>query len=156
MSYLFISIIVVVVLSGTLGSYTYKTELKSISKNEFLGDRRSSNGSLFDTKFAEGKSGVIPRDTGGNYGDLIYKFRSNSDTLLLREVVIADELYSNEQDLRWTVSINGARITSVRVLNFGRERAFCLRIDVAAGDAEVVLRIPSLVDPRVMIEIYGF
>lgn len=70
--------------------------------------------------------------------------------------MINEILTSEEQDIRWYVTISGARISSVRVLNFGRNRAYCLRIDVASGDVQVVLRILPLTDPRVMIEIYGY
>lgn len=75
---------------------------------------------------------------------------------MLRELVINQELASVEQDVHWSVSISGARITSVRVMNIGRERAYCLRIDVAGGDVQAIIRIPPLIDPRVLIEIYGY
>lgn len=97
-----------------------------------------------------------PRATSDNYGDLIYRWRENKDTLLVREVVINRELTSEESDLIWYVTVQGARITSVRVLNFGRSRAACYRIDVAGGDVQVVIRVPPLGDPRILIEVYGY
>ncbi|KAG5877162.1 hypothetical protein JTB14_031773 [Gonioctena quinquepunctata] len=136
-------------------AHNITTELKKVPSEDYLQEiTRDKDGVEFETRFAEGKS--VPPDNGGNYGDLIYKYRENKDTLLLREVVITEALSSYEQDIRWTVSISGGRVTSVRVLNFGRSRAYCLRIDVAAGDVQIFLRIPPLGDPRVMIEVYGY
>lgn len=78
--------------------FKYKTDFKLIKPHEVLEKRRNQNGTNFDSKFAAEKTS---RDNGGNYGDLLYKYRQNGDVLLLREVVIAEVLYSNDQDIRW-------------------------------------------------------
>lgn len=96
------------------------------------------------------------RAESDNWGDLIYKWRENRDTLLLREVIVNRELASHDRDLVLYATIRGARISSVRVLNFGRSRANCYRIDVAGGDVQVLIRTPALGDPRILIEVYGF
>ncbi|RZB73494.1 hypothetical protein BDFB_006499 [Asbolus verrucosus] len=114
-------------------------------------DRRESQ-----TASAKEVSRYIPQDTGGNYGDLICRYRENGDVLLLRELVIIDELSPSEQDVQWYASLNARRISSVRVLNIGRERAYCYRIEVAGADALAYVRVPPRHDPRVLIEIYGF
>nr|XP_023021592.1 uncharacterized protein LOC111509962 [Leptinotarsa decemlineata] len=150
-------LVMVFMMVSYISAHEFDTELITVSPQEYLAENVESRGGLrFDTKLAETISADLPPDNGGNYGDLIYKFRENKDTLLLREVVITDQLSSYEQNIRWTVSISGAQVTSVRVLNFGRSRAYCLRIDVAAGDVQIFLRVPVLGDPRVMIEVYGY
>ncbi|CAH0557359.1 unnamed protein product [Brassicogethes aeneus] len=99
----------------------------------------------------------LPPDQGGNYGDLIYRSRQNGDSLLVRDVVLIPSLDANEQDFQWYTSLPNARsISSVRMLNIGRQRAYTLRIDVAGQDAQVVFRVPSYADPRVLIEVYGY
>ncbi|CAH1970110.1 unnamed protein product [Acanthoscelides obtectus] len=129
-----------VVVAGEL--HEYKTEV------ELLTDERKVEERLDDPG--------VPPDNGGNYGDLIYRQRSNQDTLLLRELVLNQDLSSSTVDLRWVVSIPGSTITSVRVINVGRERGYCLRIDVQGGDVQVFIRIPPYRDPRIFIEVYGY
>lgn len=111
----------------------------------------NKNGNPVDTQIATNR-----RTGNDNFGDLIYKWRENRDRLLLREVVINRELTSDESDLVWYATIPGARISSVRALNFGRSRGACYRIDVAGSEVQVVIRIPPLGDPRIMIEVYGY
>ncbi|KAJ8921106.1 hypothetical protein NQ315_015904 [Exocentrus adspersus] len=130
-----------------------QSEIKTLTPEE--SSQVISAGIDGETVLADVSRGVPP-DNGGNYGDLVYRYREQKDRLLLREVVISQQLSSSEQDIHWSVSISGARINSVRVLNFGRQRAYCLRIDVAGSDAQAVIRVPPLFDPRIMIEIYGY
>ncbi|KAJ3654068.1 hypothetical protein Zmor_013282 [Zophobas morio] len=110
----------------------------------------------FTSAVAQGGGRYVPPDRGGNYGDLIYRYRENGDVLLLREVVVIDELSPSELEVQWYGSLKARRISSVRVLNVGRERAFCARIDVAGAEVAALLRLPPGCDPRVLIEIYGF
>lgn len=70
-------------------------------------------------------------------------------------MIVLSEISSDVQEVQWYVVTNVRRITSVRVLNFGRERAYAVRIDVAGNEAQAILRIPSNYDPRIMIEVYG-
>lgn len=76
--------------------------------------------------------------------------------LLLNEMVINEALSSTTIDINWTVSIPGARISSVRVLNLGRQRAYCVRIDVQGGDIQAILRLQPYYDPRVLIQVFGY
>nr|CAI5845835.1 unnamed protein product [Callosobruchus analis] len=122
--------------------HEYKTEVALLTDEEKLEERLGDPG--------------VPPDNGGNYGDLVYRRRSNQDTLLLRELVLNQDLSSATVDIRWVVSIPGSTITSVRVINVGRERGYCLRIDVQGGDVQVFIRIPPLYDPRIFIEVYGY
>lgn len=66
------------------------------------------------------------------------------------------EISSDVQEVQWYAVTSARRITSVRVLNFGRERAYAVRIDVAGNEAQAILRISPNYDPRIMIEVYGF
>ncbi|KAF7266325.1 uncharacterized protein LOC143203212 [Rhynchophorus ferrugineus] len=95
------------------------------------------------------------QDGYGNPGDLVYRYRESSDILQIRDVIVLPEISSDVQEVQWYAITRARRITSVRVLNFGRERAYTLRIDVAANEAQVILRIPPNYDPRIMIEVYG-
>ncbi|XP_066156357.1 uncharacterized protein [Euwallacea fornicatus] len=99
----------------------------------------------------------IAADNGyGNPGDLIYRYRESNDVLQIREVIVLPEISSDIQEVQWYAVTPARRITSVRVLNFGRERAYTLRIDVAGNEAQAILRIPPNYDPRILIEAYGF
>lgn len=98
----------------------------------------------------------IPQDYGGNYGDLILRYREDGDILLLRELLLIEELSASEVDIEWLATLNARRISSVRVLNIGRERAYCARIGIAERRAQVLLRVAPKRDPRVLVEIYGF
>ncbi|KAJ8961005.1 hypothetical protein NQ318_020309 [Aromia moschata] len=151
----FIVITLCVLLSKAMSEQTYSSDVKILTPEESL---KAISAAIQgeSTKLAEETGRSVPPDNGGNYGDLIHRYRENRDRLLLREVVVIRQLSSVEQDLQWTVSISGARVSSVRVLNFGRERAYGLRIDVAGGDVQAIIRIPPLYDPRIMIEIYGY
>ncbi|XP_030753834.1 uncharacterized protein LOC115880692 [Sitophilus oryzae] len=92
----------------------------------------------------------------GNTGDLIYRYRESQDILQIREVIVLPQLSSDEQEVQWYAVTDARRITTVRVLNFGRQRAYTLRIDVAGNEAQVILRVPPNYDPRIMIEVYGY
>ncbi|KAL1490364.1 hypothetical protein ABEB36_013073 [Hypothenemus hampei] len=93
----------------------------------------------------------------GNVGDLIYRYRESNDVLQIREVIVLPEISSDAQEVRWYAVVPALhRLTTVRVLNFGTERAHTLRIDVAGNEVQIVLRIPPGYDPRIMIEVYGF
>lgn len=127
--------------------------LKVLTKQEFQDLSAKRNG---DTVWAS-ETVSVPPDNGGNYGDLVYRARTNGDRLLVRDVVLLPSLDSFEQDIQWYTSISGARtISTVRVINIGRERAYTLRIDVAGQDAQVIFRVPSYQDPRLLIEVYGY
>ncbi|KAJ8947565.1 hypothetical protein NQ314_008577 [Rhamnusium bicolor] len=121
------------VLSETLAEhYEYSAEMKTLTPQE-SSKALAAESNERETSFAEQISRGVPPDNGGNYGDLVHRYREDRDRLLLREVIINQVLSSDEQDIHWSVSISGAKISSVRVLNFGRERGYCLRIDVAGG-----------------------
>lgn len=83
------------------------------------------------------------------------RYRESNDVLQIREVIVLPEISSDVQEIQWYAVTRASRITSVRVLNFGRERAYTLRIDVAGNEVQTILRIPSNYDPRIMIEVYG-
>ncbi|EFA04326.2 hypothetical protein TcasGA2_TC014619 [Tribolium castaneum] len=112
--------------------------------------RVSGNETLKDT------ARYVPPDRGGNYGDLIYRTRENGDGLLLRELVVLGELSAYELEVQWYARVDAHRVSSVRVLNLGRERAFCERVDVLGAEVQTWLRVAPRYDPRVLIEIYGF
>ncbi|XP_072389311.1 uncharacterized protein [Diabrotica undecimpunctata] len=136
-------------------AFEYKTDLKYIqAEKHYSPPEFNSDGVAFEGILADELQEI--EDNGGNYGDLVFRNRDQRDQLLVREVVILNSRSSGAQELIWTVSIPGARISSVRALNFGRERAFCYSIEVAGGDARVVLQIGPRSDPRVMIEVYGY
>ncbi|CAH0557360.1 unnamed protein product [Brassicogethes aeneus] len=99
---------------------------------------------------------IIPPDNGGTFGDLITNPRQNGDSLLLRDVALLPNMYSDEQNFLWLGQLNGRIITSVRVLNFGRHRAYTRRIDIAGPNAQVIFGVMPLNDPRLLIEVYGF
>ncbi|CAG9825517.1 unnamed protein product [Phaedon cochleariae] len=87
--------------SSTL-TYDFTSELQFISLQEIPPTAVVNNdGISFESKLPEEKSADLPPDNGGNYGDLIYRFRENKDALLLREVIITEELSSYEQTIRW-------------------------------------------------------
>ncbi|KAK9888763.1 hypothetical protein WA026_000988 [Henosepilachna vigintioctopunctata] len=101
---------------------------------------------------------ALPDDDGfSNWGDLVYKSRQNEDVLLLRDLVIFPAVSTNDQTLKYTASFDNAnRITSVRVINVGRERIFATEIDVYSSDVEIICVLPAERDPRVFVEVYGF
>lgn len=142
---------------------TYPTETSCLSGLRILTPQESSKifstgDKQFETKLQEqsAKSGALPPDNGGNYGDLVYRGREEGDVLVFREVVINQELESQVKDLRLYASLAVRRITSVRVLNLGRERGYTLRIDVVGNEFQTIVRIAPYFDPRLLIEVYGF
>ncbi|XP_028135405.1 uncharacterized protein LOC114330278 [Diabrotica virgifera virgifera] len=134
----------------------YKTDLKYIqAEKHYPLPEFNSDGVAFDRLVADQSQG-IEDNNNGNYGDLVFKERGQRDQLLFREVLINNGKSSAPQDLIWIANIPETTISSVRCLNFGRERAFCYSIEVAGGDTRVVLKLGAFVDPRVMIEVYGY
>lgn len=97
----------------------------------------------------------IPDDNGGNYGDLLLSQRQFGDVLIFRETII-NEVSGNFQDLQVKGSLRGVRITHLRALNFGRERAYVYRLWYTdSGDVGAVMTIRPNFQVRVFIEIYG-
>lgn len=99
----------------------------------------------------------VPPDNGApNYGDLILGRRQNGDVLLVRDVVLIEQSSDSELEAQWYTRLDVRRISTVRALNLGRQRAYCVSIDVSGGEAQVVLRNPPYFEPRLLIEVYGF
>lgn len=96
----------------------------------------------------------IPEDDGGNYGDLLHLERKGGDSLILRETII-NQISHGPQDLR----ISGylpPKITHIRALNFGRERAFVYMIaNNENGYVQINMAIKAKLQVRVSIEVYG-
>ncbi|KAL3284488.1 hypothetical protein HHI36_018649 [Cryptolaemus montrouzieri] len=99
----------------------------------------------------------LPNDDGTtNWGDQVYKKRHDSDTLLLRDLVIYPTVSSNDQNIQYSAKFsNQQHITSVRFINVGRQRAYCEDINVNNDGVEIDFIIPAGKDVRVFVEIYA-
>ncbi|XP_050307137.1 uncharacterized protein LOC126743908 [Anthonomus grandis grandis] len=159
MAFLFVSFVLLVLNSWCTAESTVKTQLKVLESKdrlEFVPFGKSAGGANVGSIVANEKDLIYTADNGyGNPGDLIYRYRESNDVLQIREVIVLPEISSDVQEVQWYAVTQARRITSVRVLNFGRERAYALRIDVAGNEVQAILRIPPNYDPRVIIEVYG-
>ncbi|ENN76175.1 hypothetical protein HUJ04_002319 [Dendroctonus ponderosae] len=91
-----------------------------------------------------------------NSGDLIYSTRQPDDMLLIRDIFVPDTVDESRRDLFWNAVIPGGKITQVRALNFGDEKAFATNIEVNKGSVRLYFTIQPQADPRVIFEVYGF
>lgn len=108
------------------------------------------------TRNAQGEKyqGYIPQDQGGNYGDLVHLKREVYDVLLLREVVVNSK-YNQDTILELETKV-GSRITSVYVLNFGRERGYVEEITTRGNYVYVRVAIRAYYEIRMLVDVYGF
>lgn len=100
------------------------------------------------------KYNYIPGDQGGNYGDLVHLDRQKYDVLLNREVVINPPFTTDtvlELEGRF-----GRSISSVWVLNFGRERGFTEEIATQGDYVYIRIAIRAGYEIRMLIDVYGF
>ncbi|KAL3284482.1 hypothetical protein HHI36_018643 [Cryptolaemus montrouzieri] len=141
-----ITLCVLVLASYVLASSDYKTELKIVESEYSLNGKKSS--------FV---GAPLPYDDGsGNWGDKVYQQRQDGDDLLLRDLVIAN-VSSLNQNIQYSVEFSKKQsITSVRLINVGRQRAYCTSITIGSRkNVDVFYTIPANKDPRVFIELYG-
>ncbi|KAL3284481.1 hypothetical protein HHI36_018642 [Cryptolaemus montrouzieri] len=136
MSKVTLALCVLLLASYVIASSKFSTELKAVQP-------------LTDTP--------LPYDDGsGNWGDKVYQQRQDGDDLLLRDLVIAN-VSIFQQDLQYSVQFSKKQaITSVRLINVGRQRAYCTSITIGGKkNVDVFFTIPANKDPRVFIELYG-
>lgn len=98
----------------------------------------------------------VPQDTGGNYGDLLHLRRQNGDELLTRETIVNEHVDSDYQELHYYAYFR-AKITAVRVLNFGRQRAYTTEVasDGSEGHVDAYMVIAPRYSIRTFVEVYG-
>lgn len=87
--------------------------------------------------------------------NIFCRSRQSADDLLIRDVFVASEETGLEQEIQWTFSSNARYITTVRMLNFGDQKAFSSSIHVTRGQGTVVFIVPGNTNPRVLLEAYG-
>ncbi|GLV35931.1 hypothetical protein CBL_09851 [Carabus blaptoides fortunei] len=88
------------------------TYIKSFTKNPLLSE-------ILPT-------GLLPYDDGSsNFGDLIHLQKGLRDVLVYSEVLTNDPCSDSETNVQWSGRFPGYMVTQVRVLNVGRQRAFC-------------------------------
>jgi len=100
-----------------------------------------------------------PDDLSGDFGDLLYRWRQPGDELLLRETFLNDKESYKEQIVFWSGNFNRTYITSVRSLNFGRERGWTRSIHVynkTSVDVDINVIIPANTTVRLFFEVYGY
>lgn len=100
----------------------------------------------------------LDKDDGvNNWGDLVHLSRQQGDVLLERDLWIRPEISSEDQTMRFRISLKNVQsISTVRFINVGRQRARATKIGVYANQVEIFFDIPAEADPRVFIEVYGF
>ncbi|XP_048517126.1 uncharacterized protein LOC109546957 [Dendroctonus ponderosae] len=119
-------------------------------RSEFLILRKYKNSTEFHAEIGANKAYYQ-----ANAGDLIYGSRQPADIMLVRDVFVVAEETGLEQEIQWTFSSNARYISTVRMLNFGDQKAFCSSIYVTHGQGTVVFIIPASTNPRVILEAYG-
>ncbi|KAL3284483.1 hypothetical protein HHI36_018644 [Cryptolaemus montrouzieri] len=100
----------------------------------------------------------LPDDDGTtNWGDLVHGNRQSGDSLIVRDLIIYPTVNSLDLHIDYNPAFRNHRnITSVRFINVGRQRAFCVEIYIYYYGIEVDLIIPAFKDVRVFLEVYGF
>jgi hypothetical protein len=99
----------------------------------------------------------------GNYGDLIcaaHAHPSANDVLLVRDTIIN---YDEETSLNYDHYLDDVVISTVNVLNYGREHAFTTSVTITNeqdwyryhASVQVNVKVPSLEEVRMFVEIYG-
>ncbi|KAF2894941.1 hypothetical protein ILUMI_11237 [Ignelater luminosus] len=106
-------------------------------------------------------SSIIPPDDGaGSYGDLIYSEPRSLDDLLLREIFVNYNVSNEEQIVFWNKMFWSKCVNHVKVLNFGRDRAFTKYVYVnntmhQGGNVDINLLIPVGKEVRMFFEVFG-
>ncbi|KAF2894940.1 hypothetical protein ILUMI_11236 [Ignelater luminosus] len=106
-------------------------------------------------------SSIIPPDDGsGAYGDLIYMQGNQLGSLLLSEILLNVNISSEEEIVFWKQMFYSKCVSHVRVLNFGRERAFTKYIYAnytksEGTNVDINVIIPANKAVRMIIEVYG-
>lgn len=135
------------------------TDIYILTKNEVLEKLQSSKNNLDSKLSGPGfkNESSVPLDNNNNYGDLFHSRRESGDILLIRETLL-NELSSSEELYIYWYGKFPARLSHVRVLNFGRERGYTQQISTRnnEGYAETYITIPPYKSVRMFVEIYGF
>lgn len=105
---------------------------------------------------------IIPPDDGSSsFGDLIYSEPRNLDKVLLNEIFLNYNVSSDEHIVFWKKRFYKKCVSHVKVLNFGRERAFAKSISISHekydGDTvDIIVLIPANKEVRMIFEAFGY
>jgi hypothetical protein len=95
-------------------------------------------------------------DYGGGYGDLCCNERQYSDYQLVNELIMVEEVTSCDSYVKWYASLDAETITSVRIVNVGRDRGYCEQVNYSRGEVLVIVKVAAYTYPVMFIEIYGY
>jgi hypothetical protein len=69
---------------------------------------------------------------------------------------MVEEVSSCDSYVKWYASLDAETITSVRIVNVGRDRGYCEQVNYSRGEVLVIVKVPAYTYPVMFIEIYGY
>lgn len=151
-----------VLAAATDGDYQVFTKQQLIDRYPLYDPNFQAHAAINSAYREDCNTSIIPPDDGSaSYGDLIYSKPRKLDTALHKEVFVNYDVSSEEYIVFWSRMFHRECVSHVRVLNFGRERAFAKSINVeyqgSQGEkVDIILLIPANKEIRMIIEAYGY